>query len=372
MERGSMKLTLEKALEAFEAESRSLGHSPEYTRVTFVFLRKFRGACEALTRYKAEDMPVKAITPACITGYFTCLQGLGQGSQNRGLAALRTFLDYLEQREELKPGASAKLLKGRKHKTAVRKRKHYIPAEQFGEMLDLAGKRHPADRAAVAVALYTLARQGEIASIRLKDVDIPGGVIRIHRHKRNRWTDVTICPDLNDELMTWLWQYANAEGILSPGIMRDEHPGWYLIPHLVPVRNKGTYRAELIKYAIEPDKPLARLENIVKNGLDILGADTEDGVYVRHLGEGMHTIRRSGARAMFDYLADEVGEAKSLLQVSIMLDHDDPQMTLRYIDRDVERDRLNKFLKTGSMYGPAHRRVNSQSNVLPLRKVMEG
>src|SRR6185437_2800705 len=116
---------------------------------------------------------------------------------------------------------------------------------------------------------------------------------------------------------------------------------------------------------------MARLENIVKNALDVLGADTENGVYVRHLGEGMHTIRRSGARAMFDYLTDEVGEAKSLLQVSIMLDHDDPQMTLRYIDKDVERDRLNTFLKTGSMYGPAHR-GRPQGNVVPMHGRMTG
>jgi len=79
-----MKLTLEKALADYEEQSRSLGHAPEYTRVTFVYLRKFKGACEALTPYKADTMPVKAITPACVTGYFNSLQGLCQGSQNRG------------------------------------------------------------------------------------------------------------------------------------------------------------------------------------------------------------------------------------------------------------------------------------------------
>lgn len=367
-----MKITLREALDAYRVECESRGQSESHVRTTFVYLRKLQAAVEAQARTKgrkdAADPRLSALTPECVSALFAGMKGLGEGSRNKALLALRNFMAFLVRRKYL-TGDSAEMLTGdRKFKTDTRKPKHYIPVEQFGDMLDLAGRRHGSDRAALALALYTLARQAEITGLRLRDIDLDNWTVRIYRGKQRRWTDVTICPDLQGELLNWLDAYAKETGSWGARQMMADHPDWHVVPHVVLVRNGGVYQTSLFSYTLDPERPSGRLWDVVKGALDVLGSTTEDGKFARHKGEGMHTIRRSGARAMLDYLADDLGSDKALLQVSIMLDHNDPKTTLLYIGRDIERDRLNDYLKTGSMYGPAHRAAKPAGNVIQLRQ----
>jgi len=373
-----MKMTVRDGVSAYEAHVISLGWSQLYRKQAFTYLRKFIQACsdasQAQGRRDGGDPLAQNIDHDCIDRYFTQLAGQSQAAWNNGTTAIRGFLGFLEDRGEIPGGMSTKLLKGRKTKPKVRKPKHYIKVNEFQDFLDASGRRHAADRAAMAVALYTLARQGEITSLRLKDVDFEAGTIRITRHKRHRWTDVPITADLQDELVTWLRQYAwEAAGPVthwSFPMMKQAYPDWYLIPRLEPVRNKGPWKASETRYELNPELPTRRLEQVVKDALDALSASgTVHSESTRHVGEGMHTIRRSGARAMLDHLASlpQLGQDKALLQVSIMLDHEDTKITLDYIGRDIERDRLHDYLRSGSMYGDGHK-VKPQSNVVQLRR----
>lgn len=367
-----MKITIQQALGSYRTDCESRGLAVSYVTTSFVFLRKFRRACEDTARDSGrrdiDNLPVSAITADCISRYFTDLGDVVQSTRNRALVDARKFLQFLEIREHIRPGHTDRLLAGRKIRSTTRKPKYYIPVDQFCDLLDVSGKRHQADRAVIALGLYTLARQGEIASLKLKDVDLANNTIRIYRSKRKRWTDVTICPDLAEELDNWLGFYAHEAGQIGPHVMMNDHPDWHVVPHLGIVRGPGPYKSEDMSYELEPETRATRLEYIVKRALGRLGAPTGHGKRVQYLGEGMHTIRRSGARAMLDYLAADIGNDKALLQVSVMLDHDDPKMTLLYIDRQIERDRLNDYLKTGSMYGPSHRMTKPAGNVVPLRQ----
>jgi hypothetical protein len=108
---------------------------------------------------------------------------------------------------------------------------------------------------------------------------------------------------------------------------------------------------------------MQRVAKRVLDGLEVEG--TREGKSVSHLGEGMHTIRRSGARAMLKHLSEHYGHDRALVQVSIMLDHKDTKMTLRYIGMEQEREELNDWLKGHSMYGESPEPPGA--TVIPLR-----
>jgi integrase len=214
------------------------------------------------------------------------------------------------------------------------------------------------DRAIIALALYTLARQSEIKNIRLCDYDAGKGEIRLYREKRDRWTTTGVTPELGGELYRWEVTYAREMGYMSPHTMIREHPEWLLVPS----RGRGNGR-------LQPEVPVGVMARVAKRLLTDLGVQgTRHGKAVDHLGEGMHTFRRSGARAFLKQLSEGLGHQRALVQVSLMLDHEDLKQTIRYIGMEQEREELNDWLRGNSMYAtPEPPRGGS---VVPIRRAM--
>jgi integrase len=356
------------AIEAFKAEQQTLGLAASTLACQRGFVDKYGRACARVARERGKRSPlsVAEIDTLTIVRYFEMCAG-GQGNRNNMLATLKKFFRYCEACRWLPPGETDRLLANRKSKQYERQPKHYVPAEQFGTLLD-ASTRHPADRVVVALALYTLARRSEIAALRLSDVDLPAGVLHLHRQKRQRWTDVAICPELMDELTDWLSWMAESTGYGTVARLMEAQPTWHVVPRVTPVliRDAGGKFSGLQTFEIDPLSSPSHMERVVKRGLDLTGAVTPSGKRVRHLGEGMHTIRRSGARAMLKHLSEDLGNDRALLQVSTMLDHESTQMTLKYIGMNEEREQLNSWLKTNSMYGTAA--PAAQGQVLTFRR----
>lgn len=364
-------MTVRQALPGYLDHARSLNLADSYIRIQGSYLRRFADTCDDMAEELGHRKPlmVEFLTPQIVSRYFNGLTKT-QASHNRALTALKSYFRYLERMKYLPPAGADWLTGDRKAKKFTRQPKYYIPVSQFGPMIVAAGEgRHPVDRITLALALYTLGRQGEIAGLRLKDVDLDNRTIRLFRPKRKRWTTVQVCPELWDELWPWLCRYRDAVNLPTVTSMFANHPDWYLVPRLDCIRQRGGagyYEADKTEYRLNPELPQLRLEKLVKRMLDIFGAQTEDGKWVRHKGEGMHTIRRSGARAMIDYLAGTYGEDKALLMVSTMLDHETTTMTLLYIGRSLEQKRLNAYLATGSMYGDHGRQESLPSNVVRM------
>lgn len=313
---------------------------------------------------KGANAAMSQIDHQCISRFFANLPG-GQGNRNNKIESLRQFLNWAERNRYLRPGFTTQdLLEGYKSRKAERAPKYYLSAAEFPVALETAGGHHPRDRAVLAIALFTLARQGEIASLRLSDVDLDSQTIRLYREKRKRWTETGITPELLTELSDWLDCYARQMGYLSPLTMIREHPDWYLVPAKKTFRAKGgTSGSRLI-----PGQPMVAMERIAKRMLTDLGAEgTRKGATVDHAGEGMHTIRRSGARAMLRNLSERLGHDRALIQVAIMLDHEDTQMTLKYIGMEHEKTELNDWLRGNSMYGST---PPPGGVVVPLRRAL--
>jgi integrase len=301
---------------------------------------EFARSCQAT---KGPRVTMGQIDPECVSRFFAAQEG-GQGSRNNKLETVRAFLTWADKFRLLRPGfTAAGLLEGYRARKAERQPKHYIPAADFAAALDIAGNRNPCDRAVVALALYTLGRQSELKALRLRDLDLEAGTVRLFRQKRQRNTETGVTPELDLEMRDWLAVYAREMGYMSGMAMTVEHPDWLLVP---------SRQGWNCGYRLQPEQPICAMERVAKRVLTGLGVQgTREGKSVRHLGEGMHTLRRSGARAMLKHLSENLGHQRALVQVSIMLDHEDTKMTLQYIGMEQEKDELNDWLRGHSMYG---------------------
>lgn len=352
-----MSLKIADAVPRFEEYAQSRGLATGTVRRHVKLARQFVRVVEEV---KGDGATMEQVDHECVARFFATLGG-AQGHRNNALESVRAFLAWAGKFGYLRrPLTAALLLDGYKSKPAERQPKYYIEAAGFPAALEAAGSHNPVDRAVIAIALYTLARQSEIASIRLKDLDLDSRTVRLRRHKAKHWTETGLTPELVAELDQWLITYAGKTGYWNPRVMIRERPDWYLVP------SRQSWHGG---YRLQPTVPISMMERVVKRvltGLKVEG--TREGKSVQHLGEGMHTIRRSGARAMLKNLSEAYGHDRALIQVSIMLDHQDTKMTLRYIGMDLEKTELNDWLRGHSMYG--HTDPPPVAAVVPLRSVV--
>lgn len=300
----------------------------------------FLATCQSL---KGASPTMGQIDHQCVSRYLSTIEGV-QGTRNNKLESVRQFLRWAEKRRLLRPGFTAEdLLDGAKGRKSERQPKFYIPPARFPEALDIAGARDPRDRAVIAFLLGTLARgDSEAAPVELRHLDLDNLTVQLWRVKRQRWTTTAINPDMAGEMERWGAVYAAEMGYMSFRAMRADHPEWKLLPARTGW-NMG--------FRLKPDAQISVMARIVKRVLTGLGVtETENGKSVEHRGEGGHTIRRSGAAAMFDNLTGELGFDGALLMVSAMLDHEDTQVTLTYIGRDRQKQKLNEWLRANNPY----------------------
>lgn len=318
---------------------RAKGLSPDYIdSQRNVITGPSRGFLGVVQRVKGARPTTGQIDNLCVDRYLAAHEG-NQGSRANKLIALKSYFSYLENRGLLRPGlTTAKLLDGYKGKREQRQPKYYIPADDFTALLAVA--HDPRDRAVLALGLFTLARQSEIANLRLSDLG--DKAVQVYRFKRRRHTASPVGRELKSEMETWLKAYAAKQGYADPSEMIGEHPDWYL----VPAKHTNGYG-----WNPKPEVAITGMEGIVKLALTDLGVtDTRSGSKVAHLGEGMHTIRRSGARALFKRLVKAGGQQYALSMVQSMLDHESSDMTMRYIGLDWIKEQLDELIQEGGMY----------------------
>lgn len=224
--------------------------------------------------------------------------------------------------------------------------KRRLPVELFPHVLEQAN--NPRDRALYASGFYLLCRSVELVGgkdrdgIRIGDVNLGQGRIRVHVAKqkgRNKQVIdlMPITSEYDEELRRYLMWYQDQCGYLDPS--------WHLFPRLSRatarrgvegfIKGSGRLRPEL--KMLKPYEPLNPILEAVGFKLD---GDT---------GEGMHTLRRGGARARFDVLVD-MGYDGALRQVQSLLHHATANMTEHYIGINLDRFKRDVALIGQPMY----------------------
>lgn len=260
-------------------------------------------------------------------------------SQDNDHTVLNQFFDWCRQTQRM-PMTSNPMY-GRRRPKRTRRERNRIPVTRFPRLLDVAGERDPRDRALVGLLLYTLMRDGEISSLRVRDVDLEGGYIRAVIHKTRQEDLMPICSELDSELRVWLTHYTEHVGRLEPH--------YFLVPPrgVNPVFGEG---GKIVRHnsIYKPQKNIRATGTLVKPILDRFGfpVTDENG---KSLSEGSHTIRRSGARALFDALiADGVLDALRIVQST--LHHEHQEMTEKYIGITADRLSRDTLLRGKQMY----------------------
>jgi integrase len=217
-----------------------------------------------------------------------------------------------------------------------------IPASEFPRLLNCAP--HPRDRIVVALGLYLFPRQSEIRTARIKDVDLERGYVHMKNHKSSSVDDMPICEELDGEIRRWLRFYAERVPLA---------PDYYLVPAKPTVFLPGApdmdkRRAAQWEATLLPTRPMGAIHQAVQRAMEAAGYQTRaaDG---KSNFEGSHTLRRSGARALYDRLLDD-GHDGAIRVVQAMLHHQSVTQTEKYLGMKLDQARRDKLLRGKRMF----------------------
>lgn len=231
-----------------------------------------------------------------------------------------------------------------------------LEVTQFPVLLDAAPT--PRDRILFAAGLYLLARSNECVKIKVGDDTKHSRRIRVELSKvrgqnKPRIDNMPVTREFRRELDRWYEYYQSVVGPLEPD--------YYLIPAMTrpkwtnpPGGGRPVFSAA--SQTINPLRPFnPKYSNVTSATLAAIGFSGLSE------GEGMHTLRRSGARARFDALRSQ-GYDGALRQVQALLHHKHMSQTEHYIGLTLDILERDEALMDEYMYP----QLAPQADVIPL------
>jgi integrase len=293
------------------------------------------------------NIQVRHVTDRHIDELFAAQQakGLSPNSMSVLRTAYRGLFEYAIRRryvpDRRNPVAHIRAFK------VMPARKLRIPANRFDSLLDAAS--HPRDRILVALGLYLFLRASEVKALRVGDINLDDAEAHVTIQKTKQRDDMPICTELDRELRRWLTFYTQDQ-------QAPLDPDWWLVPAHASPRPEWSPDAKrwTMRYGernLNPERVFGNPARRVCATLDKAGYATrkDDG---KPAYEGVHTLRRSGARALFDQRVDE-GYDGAIREVQAMLHHSTTAMTEHYLGLELDVQRRNHSIKGKPMFTPA-------------------
>lgn len=227
-----------------------------------------------------------------------------------------------------------------------------IPPSEFPRVLQEAPG--PRDRAFVALGLYLFTRVSEGQHIRWRDLDFDNHGAQVFRKKTGEYDVLPMCEELEEELNRWRFEYGRLVG-------ETPRPGWFVCPPFAAPVMAGIARRKfkmMAPAALLPTHELVSGSRVVKQTLKVTGYDAK--------GEGGHTLRRSGAVALYHQLAS-VGHDRAIRMCQTMLGHKNIATTEIYLRLDLDKKARNDLLAGRRMFPEA-----TGGQVVQLRGVKDG
>lgn len=248
-------------------------------------------------------------------------EGYTPGSINVFHSSMSAMVKWCRWRGILLPDQNP--LGGRRYQPDPPKPRRRLTPAQMKALLAL--DMHPRDRVLIAIGIYLFLRQGEIATLKVGDVNLETNRIQVSVHK-TRQVDLMVIPvELRPMLREWLTWY----GIDAGGLKADYY--------LVPAKESSSPKE------YEPVKPYAkmnRISDIVNKHLERVGFPVKDE-FGRPTREGVHSLRRSSALNLYN---EEVsrGVDSALMTAKSFLHHSSVVMTERYLGLESGHEARNK------------------------------
>lgn len=211
-----------------------------------------------------------------------------------------------------------------------------LTVAQLRELIE--GTVNPRDRGMLAMGANTGLRASDLTSLKVGDVKLDRGVIRVEIQKTGDVDELPITSDLADELRIWLRWYTERLAIIGLPLQAD----YLLFPAL---GHRNVRRAGVMEsYGDpQPNKRLSHPARVVHRALLRIGIEAT-------AQEGFHTLRRSVGRAVFDQAAAE-GHDGALRLTAALLGHRSTQTTELYLGINADRIKRNELLKGRSFLG---------------------
>lgn len=233
-----------------------------------------------------------------------------------------------------------------------------VSVTKFSAMLDSAP--HPRDRILLAMGMYLLGRSIEFGDLRIADLRLEDSEITYRIPKTFKVDIMPITEELDEELRRWLVFYTMECGPLQPN--------WFLVPGKSAPKVAGRATVVPNTSMLMPEKRLKEMHRIAQAALQAVGFPTRD-VDGKPLREGMHTIRRSAARALAEQLREE-GDPNPVEVVRAMLNHATEKETRGYIGWESSRVARDARLKGRAMFPGLRPGVVTQLGELRRSKEM--
>lgn len=298
---------------------------------------------------------VRHITERHIDEFMAAMQarGYAPGTLNIDLQCLRNFFNFCVRRGYMRNNVA----EHRRMYRYVPKPKLRVPATKFNELLDSC--EHPRDRMLIALGLFLWLRDSEAIDLKVGDVNLADGEITVRVFKTRQLDVMPISYELDLELRRWLTFYSEELGEPLQGDM-------YLCPAKTrPINKDGNRRFYVSGPAhLKPYRKMCRAFEVVQRQLAKIGYDIRDADG-RTTREGMHTLRRSGARARFDLLV-ELGYDGAIREVQAGLHHKNVQTTEQYLGLDLDISRRHRNIRGKPLYGDLVR--NYTGNIVNLEE----
>lgn len=269
--------------------------------------------------------------------HWSAQAGCAASSINQQHATLSAFFKWCRSVGIMRPDQNP--LEGKRYRKVQKRPRRRVDLGDFPRLLDAAESSHPRDRMVVALGLYLFLRKSEIVNLRVADVDLTLNVMSVKIQKTYDHDDMVIVPELREELRKWMTFYTEQCGTLQPH--------WYLVPakHTGGLTRDPNIPGKRVRLPerLYPERPITRPYDIVKRALRRMGWET-DGEF-----EGVHTLRRSAARAAYQE-AVEAGVDGALMEIKTWLHHKSVTTSEHYLGIEGDRERRNKHYSDRPLY----------------------
>lgn len=279
------------------------------------------------------NINTRSLRPQHLDLFWSRRTAWAPGTMNHAASVLSSFFKWCQVRGHVR--RDMQLMEDhRKLKVAPRDR-ITIPPSRFSELLSSC--EAPRERITAAIGLYLFTRISETQDLRWQDWNEDSGTIDVFRTKTQTIDVLPVCSELRSELQLWRMEY----GAILGG---TPQPGWFIVPGVAQRRRSGTKGTKGFTH-LDTLKLLpttkANLGYTVKNLLD-------RGGYYRHM-EGGHTLRRSGAVALYDRLS-LMGHDRAIRVCQAMLGHANIATTEVYLRLSLDRKLRNDLLADKPMF----------------------
>lgn len=330
-----MKQLLNEAIEDYMRHRQSKKLSPHTLRRERMVLRRFMTVNGNIYLWSVKDSHVDR--------YMLDAGETRPRSLHLDINTLKHFFAWARHTKRM--ALSNDPLWGREAPKLEKEEKRRVPARNFEHLLKAAGQAHPRDRILVAVGLFLMLRASEIKTLKVGDLDLDSGHIRVHIHKTKKFDLAPIRPRLDKEFRAWLTYYTQQCGV--------PHPDWYLVPAMWGHRPRQNKETKLLEKGdvglVRPYRAMTQPEQNIQRALVRIGFTVRDPETGQSLREGEHTLRRSGARALYEELKAE-GLSDPLEVVQHMLNHASRKQTEEYIGVTSSRETRDTVIRSLDRY----------------------